>query len=66
MKTQDAVRSGHWKYVRVNDDKSLFDLSVDEREQADFKDKRPEIFNRLQTEFSKWEANMLPRKPSGK
>lgn len=64
MRTQDAVRSGHWKYVRVNDDKYLFDLSVDEREQADFKDKRPEIFQRLQTEFNKWEANMLPRKKS--
>ncbi len=64
MRTQDAIRSGHWKYVRVNDDKYLFDLSVDEREQADFKDKHPDIFNRLQAEFNKWEANMLPRKQS--
>ena len=62
MRTQDAVRSGHWKYVRVNENRYLFDLSVDEREKADFKDKNPDILKRLQTEFDKWEANMLPRK----
>jgi arylsulfatase A-like enzyme len=61
MSNQDAVRSGRWKYVRVNDDKYLFDLSVDEREQADFKLKQPDTFNRLQSEFAQWESKMLPR-----
>ncbi|HSE24410.1 MAG TPA: hypothetical protein VLB68_22270, partial [Pyrinomonadaceae bacterium] len=64
MRTQDAVRSGHWKYVRVNEAKYLFDLSVDEREKADFKDKQPEILKQLEAEFDKWDATMLPRKPS--
>ena len=62
MRNQDAVRSGRWKYVRVNNNKYLFDLSTDEREQADFKDKQRAIFDRLEKEFAGWESQMLPRK----
>src|SRR5687767_5763381 len=41
--TQEAVREGKWKYVRRGTLRTLFDLSVDEREQADFSKKHPDI-----------------------
>jgi arylsulfatase A-like enzyme len=61
MGDQDAVRSGKWKYVRIGKDSYLFDLSVDEREQANFQEKHPEVFARLKTDFANWDSKMLPR-----
>jgi arylsulfatase A-like enzyme len=58
---QDAVRSGKWKYFRDGDRRRLFDLSVDQREQADFSLKNPDMFKRLAAEFEKWNQQMLPR-----
>lgn len=59
--TQDAVREGKWKYVRRGPVRTLFDLSIDEREQADFSKKNPDIMQRLSNDFDKWNAQMLPR-----
>jgi len=47
LRTQDAVRKGKWKYVRNGSNRSLFDLSIDEREQANFSGKNPDIMQRL-------------------
>lgn len=41
--------------------RQLFDLSVDQREQADFSTKHPEVLERLAAEFEKWNKQMLPR-----
>lgn len=60
--TQDAVRDGKWKFFRKGEVRRLFDLSVDQHEQADFSKKHPEILQRLMTEFDKWNDQMLPRK----
>jgi arylsulfatase A-like enzyme len=57
---QDALRSGKWKYLREGDSEYLFDLSVDEREQANFKEKSPNVFKQLQAEYQKWQSQMLP------
>ena len=54
-----AVRSGNLKYVRDGKNEFLFDLSVDEHEQANYKDKEPQTFERLRGEFSKWESSVL-------
>lgn len=59
---EDAARSGNWKYRRVGNKTYLFDLAVDEHEQADFKARRPEIFQKLKTAFETWDKQMLPRK----
>jgi arylsulfatase A-like enzyme len=59
--SQDAVRDGKWKYVRDGEVRKLFDLSVDQREQADFSNKHSEVFQRLMSEFNKWNDQMLPR-----
>ncbi|HXD30545.1 MAG TPA: sulfatase-like hydrolase/transferase [Pyrinomonadaceae bacterium] len=61
MRTQDAVREGKWKYVRIGDSRHLFDLSIDQREQADFSKKHPAILDRLSSSFTRWSSQMLPR-----
>lgn len=58
---QDAVRQGIWKYFRNDERRSLFDLSFDQREQADFSKKKPDVLERLTGEFDKWNQQMLPR-----
>jgi arylsulfatase A-like enzyme len=59
---QDAVRLGKWKYFRKGRQKRLFDLSVDQHEQADFSVKQPEVLKRLAAEFDQWNQQMLPRR----
>ena len=61
--SRDAVRDGKWKYVRDGEVRRLFDLSVDQHEQADFSLKHPEVLQRLMSEFDKWNEQMLPRLP---
>jgi len=59
--SRDAVRQGKWKYVRDGEVRRLFDLSIDQREQADFSNDHPEILQALMKEFDKWNDQMLPR-----
>lgn len=60
---QDAVRDGKWKFYRNGEVRRLFDLSLDQREQADFGEKHPEVLERLMSQFAKWNETMLPRRP---
>lgn len=61
MRTQDAVRNGKWKYVRRGPQRNLFDLSIDEREQADFSKTNSAVMKELSNDFDKWNEQMLPR-----
>ena len=58
---QDAVREGKWKYVRDGEVRRLFNLSIDQHEQADFSQKHPDVLQRLMNTFAKWNDEMLPR-----
>ena len=58
---QDAVRKGKWKYLNDGDSEHLFDLSIDQREQADFKAINPDMFAALRGEFAKWQGTVLAR-----
>ncbi len=58
---QDAMRSGKWKYFNNGTTEYLFDLSIDQREQSDFKQESPVMFQQLKMEFQNWNAQMLPR-----
>ena len=58
-RSQGAARSGKWKYIREGKNEFLFDLSVDEREQANYKDVEPQILERLRGEFNRWESGVL-------
>jgi arylsulfatase A-like enzyme len=62
--SRDAVREGKWKYVRDGEVRKLFDLSLDQHEQADFGQSRPDVLQRLVREFDKWNDQMLPRPPA--
>ena len=62
--SQDAVRAGNWKFFRDGEVRRLFDLSVDQHEQADFSRNHPEVLQRLMREFDKWNDQMLPRPPA--
>jgi arylsulfatase A-like enzyme len=55
---QGATRRGTWKYLRDGTNEYLFDLSVDQREQANFREKESAIFKTLREDLQKWEAGM--------
>jgi len=61
MRGQDALREGKWKYFRQGERRRLFDLSVDQREQADFSKTNSDVMQRLSTAFDNWNAQLLPR-----
>jgi arylsulfatase A-like enzyme len=58
---QDAVVRGQWKYLNDGTREYLFNLSIDEREQADFRAQNPEVFNQQKSAFTAWNATVLPR-----
>lgn len=62
-KRQGAVRNGKWKYIREGSKETLHDLSIDEREQADFGQAQPERLADLREQFRQWEAQMAPYPP---
>jgi arylsulfatase A-like enzyme len=57
---QRAVRAGNWKYLKIAENEFLFDLTKDPRERADLKEKEPQIFAQLKTQWETWNATMLP------
>jgi arylsulfatase A-like enzyme len=60
---QAAALDGAWKYLRLDEKtERLFDLSEDEREQADFASARPEVLAQLRDKYRRWESQMLPPK----
>jgi arylsulfatase A-like enzyme len=60
---QRALRSGNWKYLRVDDTDYLFDLSKDERERANLASREPVRLASMRAEWEEWEAGMLPIGP---
>ena len=60
---QRAVRSGNWKYLRINGNEFLFDVTVDQRERANLAQRHPDVFARLKGEWEKWNAGMLAITP---
>ena len=60
--SQSAVRQGKWKYFHDGERGKLFDLTFDQREQADFSKKNPDVLERLAAEFETWNKQMLPRR----
>ena len=59
IRAQGGMRSGKWKYVRVGTSEALYDLSVDEHENADYSTLRPDKLADLQAQFKAWESQML-------
>ncbi|MGJ7486500.1 sulfatase family protein [Variovorax sp. LT2P21] len=57
---QQAMRDGDWKYLRVDGNDYLFDLSADERERANLGKKAPERLARMRAAWEAWNAGMPP------
>ncbi|QHI97663.1 sulfatase-like hydrolase/transferase [Xylophilus rhododendri] len=57
---QQALREGDWKYLRVDGNDYLFDLSADERERANKARVEPERLLRLRAAWEAWNATMPP------
>lgn len=55
---QGGMRNGNWKYIREEKKEYLHDLSVDEREQANFADAEPVKLAEMKREFDKWASGM--------
>jgi arylsulfatase A-like enzyme len=55
---QGASRHGKWKYLREGKKEFLYDLSVDEHEQADFATAEPRILAEMRTGFDRWASDM--------
>jgi arylsulfatase A-like enzyme len=57
---QKAVRAGEWKYLQDEKGEHLFNLVADPGEKNDLKESQATIFNRLKSQYAKWERTMLP------
>ena len=60
-KPQDAARMGKWKYLRDGTEEHLFNLATDPGESIDLKNSQPDTFEKIRSEFKKWESTLLPR-----
>ena len=59
IRSQGAMRSGKWKYIRAGKTESLHDLSIDDHEQANFADTQPEKLKELRSQFDVWESQVM-------
>ena len=55
---QRALRHGDWKYLRVDGNDYLFDLSADERERANLGRREPERLAAMRADWEGWNAGM--------
>ena len=57
---QRAARDGDWKILKVNENSFLFNVADDPMERANLRERRRDIFDRMVTEWNKWDSAMLP------
>jgi arylsulfatase A-like enzyme len=60
FRDQKAVRSGVWKYLSIDGNEFLYDLSRDSRERANMRHREPERFERLRAAYYEWDASLGP------
>lgn len=60
FRSQNAMRSGAWKYLSIEGNEYLFDLSRDARERANMKRREPARFEALKEAYAKWDASLPP------
>jgi arylsulfatase A-like enzyme len=61
--SQQAMRDGDWKYLKIQDNTFLFNVVDDPLERANLKERRPDIYERMTAEWRTWDATMLPLDP---
>jgi arylsulfatase A-like enzyme len=55
---QRALRSGDWKYLKVDAHEYLFNIRQDARERANLAARHPERFTALRQQWQDWEATV--------
>jgi len=60
---QSVAREGDWKYLKLGGREFLFNVRADERERANLRYQEKATFERLRSEWSAWNATMLPYPP---
>ncbi len=59
-RAQRALRDGDWKYLRVDDNDYLFNISCDERERANLAARHPQRLAAMRQAWESWNASMPP------
>ena len=57
---QKALRDGQWKYLAIDANEYLFDLSQDERERANQAQRQPQRLAAMRARYEAWNATMAP------
>jgi arylsulfatase A-like enzyme len=57
---QRALRSGRWKYLKVQAHEYLFDIEADARERANLAGREPERLTAMRAQWERWDQTMLP------
>ncbi len=60
FRNQKAMRRGDWKYLSLDGDEFLFELSRDQRERANRARHEPERLATMQACYAAWEATVSP------
>ena len=60
FRDQKAMRSGNWKYLSIQGNEFLFDLSRDARERANMRFREPGRFEKMRAAYAAWDAGMPP------
>jgi arylsulfatase A-like enzyme len=60
LNAQRAMRDGDMKWLRIRDNTFLFNVADDPLERANLKDRQPDIYRKLVSEYESWNATMLP------
>ena len=63
FRNQRAMRAGSWKYLSLDGDEFLFDLSKDQRERANRARHERERLAAMRERYAAWEATMPPLPP---
>ncbi len=60
---QRAVRDGDMKWLKIGNNTFLFNVVEDPLERANLKNRQPEVYRKLVSEYETWNATMLPEDP---
>ena len=59
-KDQRAARLGDYKYLKINDNEYLFNITEDPLERGNLAQRMPDMFEKLKAAHAQWDAQMLP------
>jgi arylsulfatase A-like enzyme len=65
-RNQRALRDGDWKYLAVEDNEYLFDLTQDERERANLAHRQPERLEAMRRQYAEWSNGMRAAHPEAR